>query len=328
MVASKQTEFEKVIQRSLQPLSVYVQQVRRKLPLYKSGVPEGISTGFVSLDRIFRLRGGEFIVIGARPSMGKSVLMMQFAEAMAYNASEIEIVPIFSAEMTGMQLALRMACAKANVDSNDIRNGTANDQMYEEFERALVALEELAIYIDESSAPSTTHMRDQLMTLLEVGFFPRGMVFDYVEMAGDKGERGRELSSEQKVSMIALALKEIAKALNIPVVAAAQLHREVETRATKLPQLSDFRMSGMIEQAADIALTLLRPSYYIDRGLSVACELESDRENVAYVGVLKNRNGAAGMWVRMSFQPAVTRFGDIAIVSERVDSFPIFDPTK
>ncbi len=295
-----------IFEGDLLPMQVWAKRVEVKLNLWAQGIAEGVSTGFVDLDKLMRLVGGEYTVIAARPSMGKTSFGMQLADNMAKDIIKIGdkgVVAIFSAEMSGTELTVRMASAFSGVDAFALRSGYGNSDEVGRFRDALHYLQTVPIWMDDSSGPTTATMLKRLEELNQT--LPvRAMLFDFVELGGDTGR-----SQEEKVSNIHRHLKAIAKTLDIPVIGLSQLNRDVEQRADKMPQLDDLRSSGMGEQIADKVLLIMRPEYYVERQMPVEAP-EEDRKGVAYVLVAKNRTGPVGL-VKMQFQKELSRFGNL-----------------
>lgn len=302
-----------LLNSDLRPLPVFVLEAEDKLAQWESGKPEGVSTGFATLDKYFRLVNAEYITIAARPSQGKTALGVQLAQNIAEHlqrAGDGGVVAVFSAEMSGWALTVRMAGAMAGVNTHKLRmSGGAPAERKADADKvraALAQLKALPIWIDDGNGPTTALMLDRLARLNDV--LPvRFMLFDYMELGGDKAPGNSE---ELRISGIAKSLKGIAKALNIPVCGLCQLSREVENRANKMPVLSDLRYSGAIEAVSDVVLSIMRPEYYVERGMAINVPQE-DRSGVAYISVLKNRNGPVGN-VRMAFVKQQQRFADLA----------------
>jgi len=290
----------------LRPMEYWSLKARDKVTDWRNGKVDGRSTGFKTLDPYMRLINSELTLIAARPSMGKTALAMQMAENVAKDLQREEdpgSVAVFSAEMSGSELVIRMSSAWAGVNSHKLRNGKGTPEEYGKLDDAIVALSHLPIWMDDSSAPSTGKMLEQLDSLNQT--IPvRAMLFDFVELGGDKAP-----NEELRISSILQHLKGIAKALNIPVVALNQLSREVEKRANKLPQLSDLRYSGMAEQIADKVVFIMRPEYYEERK-DVIDVPQEDKKGVAYILIAKNRNGPVGM-VKMAFRKDQSAFGEL-----------------
>lgn len=290
----------------LRPMEFWALKARDKVAAWQAGKVDGRSTGFKTLDTYLRLIDSELTLIAARPSMGKTALAMQIAENVARQlerAQDPGVVAVFSAEMSGDELVVRMASAWAGVNSHKLRNAKGQPEEYRKLDDAIQTLAHLPIWMDDSSAPTTGKMLEQLEHLNET--MPvRMMLFDFVELGGDKAP-----NEELRISTILQHLKGIAKTLHIPVVGLNQLNREVERKANKLPQLSDLRYSGMAEQIADKVAFIMRPEYYEERKEVIDVPPE-DKKGVAYVLIAKNRNGPVGM-VKMAFRKDQAAFGEL-----------------
>ena len=292
----------------LRPMEYWALKARDKVADWKNGKVDGRSTGFKTLDPYMRLIDSELTLIAARPSMGKTAIAMQISENVArqlQREGDPGSVAVFSAEMSGTELVIRMTSAFAGVNSHKLRNGKGTPDEYRKLDDAIAALSHVPIWMDDSSAPSTGKMLEQLDRLNQT--IPvRAMLFDFVELGGDKAP-----NEELRISTILQHLKGIAKTLNIPVLALNQLSREVERRANKLPQLADLRYSGMAEQIADKVVFIMRPEYYEERKDAIDVPQE-DKKGIAYILVAKNRNGPVGM-VKMAFRKDQSAFGDLEL---------------
>lgn len=300
------TDILDIFASDLRPMEFWAHQAQQKLATWTSGVPEGYSTGFADLDKYTRLVPSELTVVAARPSQGKTTLVMQMAETVANQLREDGdpgVVAVFSAEMAGWSLVVRMASALCGVNAHALRNGKGTPEEFDRMKGALTGLRNLPIWIDDNTGPTTGQMLEQLTRLNETNPI-RMMVFDFVELGGDRAKQ-----EDLRIGAIAQNLKGIAKTLQIPVVALSQLNRGVEDRANKMPTLSDLRYSGMLEQLADSVVFIMRPEYYIERAQEIQVAQE-DRKGVAYIQIAKNRNGPVGL-VKLSFTAGLSRFGNL-----------------
>jgi replicative DNA helicase len=292
----------------LRPMKYWTHKAKEKTAFWKQGIPEGRSTGFLAINKYLRLVGGEFTLVAARPSMGKTSMGMQMVETVAKNLrddGEDGVAAVFSAEMSGVSLVHRMASALCGVNLHDMRQGRGKLDEITLLEEQIEHLEELPIYIDDNSGPTTAQMLEEL-SLVNESMPVKMMLFDFLELGGDRAK-----DENLRISEIAKNLKAIAKTLDIPVIGLSQLSRNVEERANKMPNLSDLRYSGMLEQIADNVLFIMRPEYYLERGQEMKVP-DADRKGIAYVQVAKQRNGPVGL-CRMMFDGSRTRFGDLRI---------------
>lgn len=285
------TDVIDIFASDLRPFQYWSGVAKWKIRDWRDGKIEGFSTGFPSIDKYTRLIGGDLGVIAARPSQGKTALAMQIAKNVARdlknNPDESGVVAVFSAEMPGWSLALRLAATTSGVSLHDVMQGRAEQVQYQKLENALQEIHDLDVWIDDNSGPTSQQMLEQMSRLHET--IPiRLMVFDFMELSGD-----RDRSENLRLGQIAHNLKGIAKTLDIPVIAISQLNRDVDNRANKIPSLADLRYSGMIEQLADWVAFIVRPEYYVERGLHIDCKGE-DRQGIANVYMSKNRNGPVG----------------------------------
>ncbi len=260
------------------------------------GAIDGVPTGFVDLDNLLTgMHGGELIIVGARPSMGKSSFGMNIVDYAAATAGRTAAV--FSLEMPRDQLAMRLLCGDARVDMQSVRRGSLRDDDWVKLSAALGPLAAANIYIDDTSGLTPSQLRSRCRRLkLERGLDL--IVVDYLQlMSADSHPENRQ----QEVSEISRSLKSIAKELNVPLVALAQLSRAGAQRSDKRPILSDLRDSGAIEQDADVILFLHREEYY---------DPNTEDRNVAEVIVAKQRNGPLGT-VKLAWLGQYTRFASL-----------------
>jgi replicative DNA helicase len=303
---------ETLFQDDLRPMPYWAMLAEDKLQAWAAGKAEGYSTGFPTFDTYFRLVGGEMVVIAARPSQGKTILGVQLAENVARQLqaqNDGGSVAIFSAEMTGWSLVVRMAGAMSGVNTHLLRMGKGQAGDIGKLRAALAEIKRLPIWIDDGSAPTTKSMLEQLTDLNETNPI-RMMLFDFMELGGDRAQ-----SEELRVGSIAVGLKDIAKRLKIPVVALSQLNRGVEDRANKMPGLSDLRYSGQIEQVADVVAFIMRPEYYQERGMKIEVESREDLKGVAYISIAKNRHGPVAN-VKLAFVKQLSKFAELAQVAQ------------
>jgi replicative DNA helicase len=240
----------------------------------------GVSTGFRDFDmRTSGLNPSDFILIAARPSMGKT----SFAINIAQNAAIQSNVPVavFSLEMSKDQLVQRMLSSEASIELQKIRSGDLTEDDWIKLVHAATPLSQAPIFIDDTPGISVMEVRSKARRLkLEHGL---GLiVIDYLQLMSG---RGKTESRQQEVSEISRSLKALARELNVPVVTLSQLSRGPEARQDHRPMLSDLRESGAIEQDADIVIFLYRDEYY---------NPDSEKKNIAEAIIAKQRNGPTG----------------------------------
>lgn len=246
------------------------------------GGTSGIPTGFVDLDHMTNgFQRNDLIIVAARPSVGKTAFALNIAQNVAVRAKET--VAIFSLEMSAPQLVQRMICAEANLDANIMRTGDfKSDDDWSKLTMGIQSLSESEIYIDDTPGITVTDIRAKCRRLKkEKGL---GMiVIDYLQLIQGRGKAGE--NRQQEVSEISRTLKQIARELDVPVIALSQLSRGVEQRQDKRPMMSDLRESGSIEQDADIVAFLYRDDYY---------NQDTEKKNIIEIIIAKQRNGPVG----------------------------------
>ena len=257
----------------------------------------GVPTGFVDLDyKTAGLHGSELILVAARPAMGKSAFALNIATNAAVRAKTP--VAIFSLEMSKEQMANRILCSEAMVDSNKVRTGKVEDDDWSKLAEASGILSEAQIFIDDTPGISIMEIRAKCRKMkLEknIGL----VVIDYLQLV--QGSNKRAGSREQEIAEISRSLKILAKEINVPVIALSQLSRAPEQRPDHRPMLSDLRESGSIEQDADIVMFLYRDDYY---------NQDSEKKNVAEVILAKHRAGSTGT-VELAWLGSYTKFANL-----------------
>ena len=282
---------------AFKPMSTLVEETLSMLDAMKrDGGLMGLGTGFPDVDRVLAgMQPGELIVLAARPGVGKTSFAMQVAEHHA--CGEKLPVAVFSLEMPSKQLVLRMAAARARVPLERIRRGRLSPVDEERLSESMQSLYEAPIHIDDSGDVSPFDLRAKARRLKQQHPALSLIVIDYLQLMK---LRGRVESRQVEVAEISRSLKQLAKELEVPILALAQLNRKVEERKGP-PQLSDLRESGAIEQDADVVMFLHRERAEEDEG-SPADELTSIELHVA-----KQRNGPQGQ-AALLFNGAFTRF--------------------
>ncbi|MHB8636235.1 MAG: replicative DNA helicase [Fimbriimonadaceae bacterium] len=280
--------------------------------IIESGEPIlGTQTGFYDLDKkLTGLYPGELSIIAARPSMGKTTLVLDMALRIA--RLKVGNVAIFSLEMGAVQLVRRFVSMVSSVTSYAMKQADLTQANYSRLADACEELYGLPIFIDDSSDISPLEMRGKCRRLKADGGLAL-IIVDYLQLA--RGTRRTE-NRVQEISDIARSLKAMAKELDVPVIALSQLNRSVESRDNKRPQLSDLRESGSIEAEADVVMMIYREQYYRDREKPNEADRNPDRVEVAEVNVAKHRNGEIGS-VLLGFQPSFVRFRDLTEDSKR-----------
>ncbi|WP_172198957.1 replicative DNA helicase [Saccharibacillus qingshengii] len=246
-----------------------------------SGNSTGIPSGFVDLDRMTAgFQRNDLIILAARPSVGKTAFALNVAQNVSVRAGET--VAIFSLEMSAAQLVQRMICAEANLDASVMRTGEFKDEDWTKLTMGIASLSEAEIYIDDTPGITVADIRSKCRRLKK----ERGLgmiVIDYLQLIQGRGKSGE--NRQQEVSDISRTLKQIARELELPVIALSQLSRGVEQRQDKRPMMSDLRESGSIEQDADIVAFLYRDDYY---------NADTEKKNIIEIIIAKQRNGPVG----------------------------------
>jgi replicative DNA helicase len=258
------------------------------------GQTTGIPSGFPDLDKMTSgFQRNDLIIVAARPSVGKTAFALNIAQNVAVRSKQV--VAIFSLEMSASQLVQRIICAEANVDAGRMRNGQLEGDDWEKLTMAIGTLSEAEIFIDDTPAISVAEIRAKCRRLKkEKGL---GIVLvDYLQLISGRSKSGE--NRQQEVSEISRTLKQIARELEVPVIALSQLSRSVEQRNDKKPMLSDLRESGSIEQDADIVAFLYRDDYY---------NPDSEKKNIIEIIISKQRNGPVGT-VELVFLKNINKF--------------------
>lgn len=267
---------------------------------HKGGL-RGIPTGLRDLDqKLAGLQRSDLIVLAARPSMGKTALMLNIALNIATKAKQGAVL-IFSLEMGKEQLVDRLLAAEAGVDAWRLRTG--NGLTDEDFERLSAAMGELAeapIYIDDAGGITVADLRTKARRMHHQHPLAVIMV-DYLQLMSGGARFAATANRVQEISEISRALKILARELNVPVMALSQLSRSVESRSPQIPQLADLRESGSIEQDADVVAFIYREEYY---------NPDTDRQNITDIFIKKHRNGPTGK-LELYFDQTQQRLRDL-----------------
>ena len=262
------------------------------------GSVTGVPSGFSDLDyKTAGFQKSDLILIAARPSMGKTALALNIAQ---YVAVKKKIpVAIFSLEMSSVQLGSRLVSMESRVDSQKIRVGRLDSSEWKSFLESAKNISESRIILDDTPGINPTQLRSRCRKYKlenpDLGL----IIIDYLQLMASSR---RSDSRQQEISEISRDLKEIARELDIPVIALSQLSRAVEKRDDKRPMLSDLRESCAIEQDADVVMFLYREDYYVK---------DTDKKNIAEVIIAKQRSGPTGT-VELVWLPQYTKFVDLA----------------
>lgn len=294
-----------------QPLSVLVQQEYDRLLALQGKGLSGVPTGYPDLDELTSgLQPGEMIIVAARPSMGKSALMMNVAEQMARGGvgpekpiKQATPVAVFSLEMSKASITQRLLSAASGYSSHDMRSGRLTEKDYDEVCRAVYELAELPILIDDTPGLTVLGLRTRARRLV-AQHGVKAIFVDYLQLM--TAPNAAKESRQVEVSSISRSVKALARELNVPVVCLSQLNRGPEARGDNRPRMSDLRESGSIEQDADVVMLLHREAYY-HVGDKAWEEENHDKLNVAELIIAKQRNGPTDV-VKLVWDHRVTRF--------------------
>ncbi len=278
--------------------SLLTKAVEKVEELFKSDEPlTGISTGFSKFDDMTSgLQNSDLIIVAGRPSMGKTTFAMNLAENAAVSGEKS--VAVFSMEMPGEQLAMRMMSSLGRIDQHNLRTGKLQDHDWPRLTSSVAMLSKAKLFIDDTPALSPTELRARTRRLKREHGLDL-IVIDYLQLmqiGGSSENRATEISE------ISRNLKALAKELNVPIIALSQLNRSVEQRPDKRPVMSDLRESGGIEQDADVILFIYRDEVY---------NPESSDKGTAEILIRKQRNGPIGK-VRLAFLGQFTRFENLS----------------
>lgn len=263
------------------------------------GVVTGIPTGFIDLDyKLSGLQPSDLVLIAARPSMGKTALVLNIAQYIAFKKEKG--VAVFSLEMSKEQLVNRLFSLESQVDSQAIRTGNLKDSDWEKLIEGAGIIGRSNLIIDDTPGISVSELRSKCRKY-KLEHDIQVIIIDYLQlMTGSVGRRSE--SRQQEISEISRSLKALARELNVPVVALSQLSRAVESRPDKRPMLSDLRESGAIEQDADVVMFIYRDEYY---------NKDSEYKKQAEIIIAKQRNGPVGT-VNLAWLAEYTKFANLS----------------
>jgi replicative DNA helicase len=261
----------------------------------------GVPTGFVDLDEMTRsFQGGDLVIIAARPSMGKTSLVLNIAQYVSLQQDQ-GAVGVFSLEMSKESLFLRLLTSEAQIDSHRLMSGAIGQKDYSRISHALETLSAMKLHIDDTANIGVLEMRAKARRLQADQHGLSLLVIDYIQLMSG---RGRFENRTLELASISRSLKGLAKELNVPIVVLSQLSRAPEARSDHRPQLSDLRESGALEQDADVVLLIYREDAY-NR------DPNHPDAGTAELIVAKQRNGPTGV-VRLAFLREQTRFANLA----------------
>lgn len=291
---------ERRLQHDLQPINAVLGPYLDRVDEMSKRTEEimGVPTGLIDLDRLLGgLQKSDLLIVAGRPGMGKTGFLLSVAKNAAQKHKKH--VAVFSLEMSVEQLVSRLIAQETGIDTQRLRTGKLKDEEWLIFTNAIEVLSGTHIWLDDTPAITPLQLRTKCRRLhleheLDL------IIVDYLQlMSGDSRNDNRV----QEVSYISRNLKVLARELNVPVLAAAQLSRAVEQRSDKIPQLSDLRESGSLEQDADIVMFIHRPD---------ALDKDNPRQDVAHLIVAKHRNGPTHGGIELLFRSNLARFDNAA----------------
>ena len=280
----------------------------------------GVPTGLTDLDeKLGGLHKSDLVIIAGRPSMGKTALatnIAYYAAKKIHDNNEKTSVAFFSLEMSSEQLSTRILSEQARIQSNDIRRGKATEEELNRYIETSRDIYELPLYIDETPAITISALSNRARRLKRL-FGLNLIVVDYIQLMRTSTKRND--GRVQEISEITQGLKALAKELSVPVLALSQLSRAVEQRDDKIPQLSDLRESGSIEQDADVVMFVYREQYYLEKKQPKLGSIEhaewqskmNDINGLADIIIGKQRHGPTGN-IQVEFEGMYTKFKDLA----------------
>lgn len=287
-------------QGGFQPVrALLAQAVERIETLFEQeGNITGAATGFTDFDQMTSgLQPADLIIVAGRPSMGKTSIAMNMAENIAIKGDKP--VAVFSMEMPGEALAMRMMSSLGRIDQHKIRTGKLDDDEWPRLTSAVTLLEKTKLFIDDTPALTPTEVRSRARRLMREHGQLGLIVLDYLQLMQSPTSGDNRV---QQISDISRSLKALAKELHTPVIALSQLNRNLEQRPNKRPVMSDLRESGAIEQDADLIVFVYRDEVYNE---------DSPDKGIAEIIIGKQRNGPLGT-VRLTFLGQFTRFENFA----------------
>jgi replicative DNA helicase len=285
--------------RDLQPIQVVLSDVYDRIDQISQRSEEtfGVPTGFIDLDRLLGgLQPSDFLIIAGRPGSGKTAFMLSAAKNAAQTHKKH--IAIFSLEMSNEQLVQRLIAQETGIDTHRLRTGKLSEDEWTLFAHAIEVLGDTAVFLDDTPGLTPLQLRTKCRRL-HMEFQLDLVLVDYLQlMSGGMRIENRV----QEVSYISRNMKILARELNVPVLAAAQLSRAIEQRADKEPQLSDLRESGSLEQDADVVMFIHRPELY---------NRDTLKQHLAQIKVAKHRNGPVGT-IEMVFRENLAKFENAA----------------
>ena len=290
---------EQRIQRSFYGMPELTREAVKNLErLYeRKEIVTGVPTGFTDFDKgTAGLQPADLIVIAARPGMGKTAMALNIAAHAAMRTEPKRVVAFFSLEMSKEQLMHRLICSEARIESARARNGFLGDRDFPKLAMAAASLSDSQLFIDDASSTTLLQIRAKSRRLAKERKGIGLIVVDYLQLIRSST---RMQNREREIAEHTAGLKALAKDLRVPVLVLAQLNRQVESRSDRHPMLADLRESGAIEQDADVVAFIYRDEMYAK---------DSPNKGMAEIRIEKQRNGPAGLEVKLAFLAPFGRF--------------------
>ncbi|MCU0441460.1 MAG: replicative DNA helicase [Bacteroidia bacterium] len=311
------------IKRDYKQMNYVIKEAIREIEALKGkeGGLTGIPSGFSRLDRITSgFQKSDLIILAARPGMGKTAMVLSIARNASLNSDTPRAIAIFSLEMSSRQLVTRMISGEAEITGEKLKKGTLAEHEWQQLNTKIARLNEAPIFIDDTPALSIFELRSKCRRLKEQHNIEM-IIIDYLQLMRGDDANNKNGNREQEVSYISRSLKALAKELDVPVIALAQLSRASEKRGvSSIPMLSDLRESGSIEQDADMVMFIYRPEYYKINEF----EDGSSTHGIAELHIAKHRNGALDN-VRVRFVHEFTKFQDLTEFEYQSDTSILTD---
>ena len=292
----------------------FLDETWKQIETQEEGALSGIATGYLELDHMLGgLQYGDLVILAARPSMGKTAIGLSMLANIGIGEGGERGTPcaFFSLEMSNLQVAQRMLCSRGEVEMYRLRQGRLSEREITHLQLVMGHMRDCPIYVDDTPGMSVMELRAKARRL-KMRHDIQVIFVDYLQLMFDKASKE---SRQQEISAISRGLKALARELRIPVVALAQLNRQVEGRTGNRPRMSDLRESGAIEQDADVVMLLHREEYYVQDKGAIPPEIKGKAELI----VEKQRNGPTGV-VELVFQNQFMRFLPAAAVHLRDES--------
>lgn len=275
---------EKVTKSKEKSIQVLMQETIKEITDASDKKLTGVPSGFKEIDLVTNgWQKSHFIILAARPGMGKSALMLNFAKSAAFDYKKG--VAIFSLEMTSSDLVKRLLSAHTQIPLYKIKDGTLEQYELVQLMDGIEKLSDAPLYIDDTPGLSLTELLAKARRLKHQ-YNIELIIVDYLQLLSNRDKSNFNSNREQEISGISRGLKSIAKELNIPVIALSQVNRAVEReKENKMPRLSDLRESGSLEQDSDMVMFIYRPEYYTKD------DTPPELKNMAFINIAKNRHG-------------------------------------